>query len=755
MAPAIARIIAPLPPKGNVAAQHAGQVIYHLDQAGFDVRPSTTNSPAYSLDKLRFAPKERYFAHRNRLLEEAPALMVIYPEGLGFAEISQQRLWHRWLEGYRRLGLVWRLLNRASKSTVIYRPRLLKRKDHLLVVLLALIAKARRPKQITLTRQSTPADVSAARITGQETLPCAAETADLASLKLAVKQGAEGGLQLTPLWLNSAFQRLAVTDPIHGEISFLVDVIKAFGDENLPVLANPTGHITALPFQDPPAPPRHGVAISEFMLHLHQARRLGQKFPLESAESVRAYRHWYATEAPKIYSHALFRDSPEVIHADMSAVGIADALRKIIQNARFFGAATGVAPALKIWLNTQITLEMTRLQLLIAVLAHAPLNTVVDLRAPWRTAGLAGWYTALSHQSYPMLAELAELKPPAPPNTWHVTGDSAPDTGLGQNRVMSETALHGVTPKRNFYLHHVNADSIPAQMLRHHEPDAFHIGYLLWELEKVPAAHQLAGKVLDEVWAPTRFVQSIYRRAYDIPVTHIGKGFDLPTPTKFDLGQFGISPDQPVFLLSFDLHSSVARKNPLAAVHAFQMAFEGIKEARLVIKTSTPPKNHWGDPEQQMSIIQKLMAKDKRIILYQAHLPFAQYLGLIEAATALVSPHRAEGFGYLPAYAMKIGTPVIVTDYAGTQDFCTAETALSVPWRQRLVRPGEPIYPLDNAHWAEIDHEALAAAMLNVLSNPQAALQRAAAGKALMAAEYSINAQRARYRARLIVLGLI
>jgi len=185
------------------------------------------------------------------------------------------------------------------------------------------------------------------------------------------------------------------------------------------------------------------------------------------------------------------------------------------------------------------------------------------------------------------------------------------------------------------------------------------------------------------------------------------------------------------------------------------MAFEGNAEARLVIKTSEPPKNHWGDPEQQMSIIKKLMARDSRIILFQEHLPFAEYLGLINAAAALVSPHRSEGFGYVPAYAMALGTPVIATDYAGTQDFCTPETALTIPWRKRAVRPGEPIYPLEGAFWAEINHEALAAAMLDVLANPEAAKARADIGKALMIKDYSQDALRGRYIKRLTERGLI
>ncbi len=754
MEPKIIRVIAPLPPKGNVAARHAGRVIYHLDAAEYDVRPSTTIGPAYSLDQLRFAPKAAYLEHQRRLLT-ALDTVVLYPEGLDFAQISQERRWHRWLERQRRLGLVWRLLWRAPQSVVVFRPRLLKKPGYLAIVALAGCAKLLRPRAVRLTRQINPPERVAAAISGCQTNPVLPEEAELASLKLAVKHGAKGVVRLTPVWLRAALNRLPEADPLYGELKTLAEIVAHFGEASLPVLAKPAGYITAAPFADAPAAPIHGVEMSAFMMHIHQARRLPERFPLNNKASAQSYRAWFLAQAPKIYTHAMLRGRPESIEAELTPEGIASALHRIVANARFFGAEKGVAPALATWLNTPLPSGLSRLQFLLAILAHAPLPTFKALQNPWDEPTLTSWFATHAYASYPALAALAALTPPPNKPEILTTGESATDTGLGQNQRMSQAALAGLAPKRRFCLHHVNADAIPAQMLRNHTPDTTHIGFLLWELEAVPDAHALAGKVLDEVWAPTRFVQQLYQRAYDIPVTWVGKGFDLPTPRPFDMARLSIGPDQPVFLLSFDLHSSVARKNPLAAVLAFQMAFAGNPEARLVIKTSEPPKNHWGDPEQQMSIIKKLMARDSRIILLQEHLPFAAYLGLISAATALVSPHRSEGFGYVPAYAMALGTPVIATDYAGTQDFCTPDTAHTVPWRKRLVRPGEPIYPLENAFWAEINHEALAKAMQQVLAQPEIAKQRAANGKALMLKTYSQAAQRARYIKRLTELGLI
>ncbi len=754
MEPKIIRVIAPLPPKANVAARHAGRVIYHLDTAGFDIRPATTVGPAYSLDQLRFAPKAKYIKHRARLLTALNTL-VLYPEGLDFGQISQPIWWHRWLERYRRFGLVWRLLWRAKKSVVVFRPRLLKKPDHLAIVLLAGLAKILHPARITLIRQKTPPESLVKPLLGRQPAPVSLEASELANLMLAAKQGAKEVGRLTPLWVQAAFNRLPESDPLFQEIRTLNEVVAQFAEEALPVLKNPAGFITQAPFKNAKAPAVHGVKMTEYMLHFRQAKRLTARFPLNTKEDAEAYRSWFLCAAPTEFSHAMLRDMPPDTNWVQTPKSTAAALKEIIANARFFDAEKAVPTALKTWLNTAIFDNVTRLEFLLATLAHAPLPSVQSLQKPWKEPAISTWFAAHAFASYPALAGLADLPIPATKPVLLTTGEGAADTGLGQNRTMSENALKGLTPKRRLCLHHVNADAIPAQMLRCHTPETTHIGFLLWELEALPEAHILAGKVLDEVWVPSRFVQRIYQQAYDIPVTWVGKGFDLPPPATFDLARLGICPEQPTFLLSFDLHSSVARKNPLAAVHAFQMAFEGNPEARLIIKTSKPPKKHWGDPEKQMSIIKKLMARDRRIILFQEHLPFAEYLGLIKAATALVSPHRAEGFGYVPAYAMALGTPVIATDYAGTQDFCTTETALVVPWRKRLVRPGESIFPLKNTHWAEIDHDALAIAMQDIQINPVTAAQRAAKGKALMRETYSQAALRQRYIKRLTALGLI
>ncbi|MEO1470917.1 MAG: glycosyltransferase, partial [Pseudomonadota bacterium] len=342
-------------------------------------------------------------------------------------------------------------------------------------------------------------------------------------------------------------------------------------------------------------------------------------------------------------------------------------------------------------------------------------------------------------------------------------GDCRPGTPGG----FPAGPLTRLAPRRKALILHLNADAAPQALchpLYDRHPDLWAIGFLLWELEALPRAHALALDLLDEIWCPTRFLAEIYARHTGTPVHTVGKAIALPEPAVVARHRFGLVPDDTVFLVTFDFHSSVERKNPLAALRAFQRAFgcppargavRGPAGPRLVIKTTPPVAGHWGDPNGMWPAIVAAAERDPRIVLVTEHLPFTSLIGLVAMADALVSPHRAEGFGYMPAYALALERPVIATDYGGSRDFVTAETGYPVAWSPRALAPGESILPLAGAFWADVDVDAMARAMAAVAAAPEAAATRAAAGRRLIETEYSRAAQAARYRARLTASGIL
>ncbi|MEO0912897.1 MAG: glycosyltransferase, partial [Pseudomonadota bacterium] len=406
---------------------------------------------------------------------------------------------------------------------------------------------------------------------------------------------------------------------------------------------------------------------------------------------------------------------------------------------------------------------------------RARMQSPEAFRQPWRRAAWSARLAEIFPLGHPAAAALPEAQ-----QIVYVHGRASEDTGLSMNMWMSLRALQAaglparLSPldgarnlptltapprgalSRDVALYHLNADQIPEAAFRAYRYRApFQIGFLLWELDRVPAAHRLALEMLDEIWVPSVFLQRLYQPAFPGKVILMRKGLSLPhtlppLPRAWRK-RAGITR----FIVCFDANSSVVRKNPLAAVRAFQAAFPRSRAVELIVKTTHVEAGHWGDPEGQMGEIAKAAAADPRIRILTAHMPFPGLCQLVASADALISPHRAEGFGYLPAFALAMGRPVIATDYSGTRDFCTADTSYPIPFRLRSVPQRHAILPTEDARWAEIDVDALAHAMAAVAAAPEAAAARGRRGQALMALDYTIEAQAARYRLRLEDLGLL
>jgi glycosyltransferase involved in cell wall biosynthesis len=185
---------------------------------------------------------------------------------------------------------------------------------------------------------------------------------------------------------------------------------------------------------------------------------------------------------------------------------------------------------------------------------------------------------------------------------------------------------------------------------------------------------------------------------------------------------------------------------------AFPLGDDGV---RLVIKSTEFVPDHWGDPHGQWQALQTAALSDPRIHLIAEAMAFDDYLGLIACMDCVVSAHRAEGFGYLPAYSMLLGKPAIVTDYSGTQEYCDETTAFPVRATLRPVQPVEAYYPVEGAVWADVDVPHMAERMREVLADPASAQRRSAAGRARMEQDFSEAALAARYAARLGALGAI
>jgi glycosyltransferase involved in cell wall biosynthesis len=299
-----------------------------------------------------------------------------------------------------------------------------------------------------------------------------------------------------------------------------------------------------------------------------------------------------------------------------------------------------------------------------------------------------------------------------------------------------------------FQIFQVNADQLPevGDAIRDRlTSDAYRIAVPFWELEQLPDAWLHAFDGIDEIWAPSRFIQSMLVRSLDKPVIYMPTALPPLLPLPFGREGFGLPRHAFLFFFAFDFLSYPERKNPMGALAAFAMAFPsgGPAAVGLVIKTS----NAALAPEA-FARLQDAVAEDPRILLLDRTLSRDDMTRLTCACDVVLSLHRSEGFGLLVAEAMLLGKPVIATDYGATTELLTPETGYAVQYRSIAVRDGD--YPHAAGQiWADPDLSHAAWLMQKLQADPKACAGRIAAARIRIRSGYSLGASAARQQARL------
>ncbi len=317
---------------------------------------------------------------------------------------------------------------------------------------------------------------------------------------------------------------------------------------------------------------------------------------------------------------------------------------------------------------------------------------------------------------------------------------------------LSHLIDHNATAKAQILC--INADQLPAGLgeIGHQRvAAAYNIAYPFWELPRLPQhwVPNFAG--IDEVWAPSRFVQQSLEAALDLPVTHIGVAVRLTPPQPLRRANFGIPDDCFAFLFFFDYTSYASRKNPEAVVEAFQRAFPPDDPAPVALVLKSVGRELEAGRRAQLTA---LVARDPRIRLIDRALEPGAQSALLGLVDALVSLHRSEGFGLGLAEALLLGKAVVATGYGGCMDFLTADNACLVDYRLVPVGPGQ--YPHgEGQFWAEPDIDQAAHHLRRLVADPGFAQQLGARGQADILTHHSPAVVGRRAAARLRALRLI
>ena len=214
------------------------------------------------------------------------------------------------------------------------------------------------------------------------------------------------------------------------------------------------------------------------------------------------------------------------------------------------------------------------------------------------------------------------------------------------------------------------------------------IVYLAWEQRDGSHYWREVFEGFDQVWALSSFAarsleQCLERPVHDVPcVLEINK-----LPVAGTKSQFGLDPNALVVLYVFDANSSIERKNPEAALRAFEAAFGPHDPVQLCIKASNSARL---EHRSRLSAFLRDAARlGDRVKIITQNLSREQTMKLISSVDCYMSLHRSEGFGYTCAEAMAYGVPVIATRYSGNLDFMDDQSAYLVDAREVEVQRAE------------------------------------------------------------------
>jgi glycosyltransferase involved in cell wall biosynthesis len=265
---------------------------------------------------------------------------------------------------------------------------------------------------------------------------------------------------------------------------------------------------------------------------------------------------------------------------------------------------------------------------------------------------------------------------------------------------------------------HVNAPHVAAALLR--LPRALRhgrriIGYWAWELTTVPPLWRAGARLVHEIWVPSHFTAAALEELAPGRVRVVGHPVAAapPCPSALTRADFGLPEGAVIVLVSFSLASSFERKNPLGAIAAFRAAFGDRADRILVLKVV-----HAGHATDDLAKLQAAIGLCSNIRLETRLLPAADSHALTRCADIVLSLHRSEGFGLVPAEAMFLRRAIVATNFSGTTDFLDDSCARQIPCRLVAARDPRGVFESPGAVWAEPDIAAAADALRDLAEHP-------------------------------------
>jgi glycosyltransferase involved in cell wall biosynthesis len=241
------------------------------------------------------------------------------------------------------------------------------------------------------------------------------------------------------------------------------------------------------------------------------------------------------------------------------------------------------------------------------------------------------------------------------------------------------------------------------------------VAFWHWETQRAPDFWRESADMMDEIWAPTPFVRDALALMNPEAVERIRvvpnaiEADRIPTTSietrRAARSQFKIAENDFVAGFSFSMKSGFTRKNPLAALDAFELAFPpNVINARFILRCL----DAWAYPNGHDALRQRAQ-RDSRIILLDGTKPIGSIFEFYSALDTLVSLHRSEGYGLIIAEASQSGAATIATGWGLAPELVEMPRVRCVDFALIPICDSQGIYSSANGDlWAEPNVEQAA-----------------------------------------------
>jgi glycosyltransferase involved in cell wall biosynthesis len=261
----------------------------------------------------------------------------------------------------------------------------------------------------------------------------------------------------------------------------------------------------------------------------------------------------------------------------------------------------------------------------------------------------------------------------------------------------------------NINIIHLNPPELPflfAKFGSKNLANRYTIGVWYWELSNMPDAWLSSFDLVDEVWVASQFVFDAVASRATVPVIKIPPCINVQYNPFLQRKDFSLPSNAFLFLCAYDVMSIQERKNPLGAVYAFKSAFDkNDLSVGLVIKVNNAIQD-----QQEIEHLHASIENYSNCYIINDTFEKTKMNSLINLCDVYVSLHRSEGFGLLPAEAMSLGKPVIMTKWSGNLELMTDENSCGVDYHLIQIEENQGPY-LTGQYWAEPDIEHAASYM--------------------------------------------